>query len=129
MTLMLKSVQKAARLIFIDKVIQLLSIVKTNTDTCPVKLLPYYCKIAELRANSDEDIFRSLQFNTKLNKNTLSGISKPLSYTRERELLLKALVSIGCDKSMLGLHSLRSGGATQAANNNVYDRLFKAHSL
>jgi hypothetical protein len=40
---------------------------------------------------------------------------------------LKALVSIGCDKSMLGLHSLRSGGATQAANNNVSDRLFKAH--
>jgi hypothetical protein len=22
-------------------------IAKTNTDTCPVKLLPYYCKIAE----------------------------------------------------------------------------------
>jgi hypothetical protein len=32
-------------------------------------------------------------------------------------------------KRMFGLHSLRNGGATQAANNNVYDRLFKAHSL
>ena len=28
---------------------------------------------------------------------------------------------------MLVLHSLRTGGATQAANNNVSDRLFKAH--
>jgi pyocin large subunit-like protein len=28
---------------------------------------------------------------------------------------------------MFGLHSLRSGGATQAANNNVSDRFFKAH--
>ena len=28
---------------------------------------------------------------------------------------------------MFELHSLRSGGATQAANNNVSDRLFKAH--
>ena len=37
------------------------------------------------------------------------------------------MVSIGCDKSMFGLHSLRSGGATQAAKNNVSDRLFKAH--
>jgi hypothetical protein len=82
-----------------------------------------------LRADSDEYIFRSLQFNKNLNKNTISGINKPLSYTRARELLLKALVSIGCDKRMFGLHSLRNGGATQAANNNVYDRLFKAHSL
>ena len=32
-------------------------IAKTNTDTCPVKLLAHYCKIAELRANSDEYIF------------------------------------------------------------------------
>ena len=63
MTLMLKSVQKAARLIFIDKVIQLLSIAKTNTDTCPVKLLAHYCKIAELRDDSDEYIFRSLLYN------------------------------------------------------------------
>jgi hypothetical protein len=28
---------------------------------------------------------------------------------------------------LFGLHSLRSGGASQAANNNVTDRLFKAH--
>jgi hypothetical protein len=102
-------------------------IAKTNTDTCPVKLLAHYCKIAELRANSDEYIFRSLQFNKNFNKNTLSGINKPLSYTRAREILFKALVLIGCDKSMFGLHSLRSGGATQAANKNGSDRLFKAH--
>jgi hypothetical protein len=30
------------------------------------------------------DLYRSLQFNKKLNKNTLSGINKPLSYTRAR---------------------------------------------
>ena len=83
MTLMSTSVQKAARLIFIDKVMQLL-LQKTNIDTCPVKLLAHYCKIAELRANSDEYIFRSLQFNKNLNKNTLSGISKTLSYIPER---------------------------------------------
>ena len=82
-----------------------------------------------MRADSDEYIFRSLQFNKNLNKNTLNGINKPLSYTRARELLFKALVSIGCDKSMFGLHSLRSGGATQAANNNGSDRFCKAHGV
>ena len=60
------------------------TIAKANTDTCPVKLLANYCKIADLRANSDEYSFRSLQFNENLNKNTLSGINKPLSYTRAR---------------------------------------------
>ena len=103
------------------------TIAKANTDTCPVKLLAHYCKIADLRANSDEYSFRSLQFNENLNKNTLIGINKPLSYTRARELLLKTLGSIRCDKSMFGLHSLRSGGSTQAASNNVSDRLSKAH--
>ena len=103
------------------------TIAKANTDTCSVKLLAHYCKIADLRANSDEYSFRSLQFNENLNKNTLIGINKPLSYTRARELLLKTLGSIRCDKSMFGLHSLRSGGSTQAANNNVSDRLSKAH--
>ena len=103
------------------------TIAKANTDTCPVKLLANYCKIADLRANSDEYSFRSLQFNENLNKNTLIGINKPLSYTRARELLLKTLGSIRCDKSMFGLHSLRSGGSTQAASNNVSDRLSKAH--
>ena len=103
------------------------TIAKANTDTCPVKLLAHYCKIAELRDDSDEYIFRSLQFNENLNKNTLIGINKPLSYTRARELLLKTLGSIRCDKSMFGLHSLRSGGSTQAASNNVSDRLSKAH--
>jgi hypothetical protein len=43
------------------------------------------------------------------------------------ELLLEAVSAIGLDKTLFGLHSLRSGGASQAANNNVIDRLFKAH--
>ena len=102
-------------------------IAKTNADTCPVRLLAYHCKITDLRANSNEYIFRSLQFNKNLNKNTLSGISKTLSYIRERWLFLKALGSIGCDKSMIGLHILWSVAATQATNNNFFDRLFKSH--
>ena len=53
---------------------------KSNADTCPVRL----------------------QFIKNLNKNTLSGVSKLLSYTRTRALLLNALVSVGCDKSMCG---------------------------
>ena len=58
---------------------------------------------------------------------TISKINKPLSYTRSRELLLEAVSAIGLDKTLFGLHSLRSGGASQAANNSVTDGLFKAY--
>ena len=48
-------------------------------------------------------------------------------YTRAREILLKALDDIGFDKSRFGLHSLRSGGASTAANKGVSERLLKAY--
>ena len=53
--------------------------------------------------------------------------SSPLSYTRARELVLTAFESIGLDKKNFGLHSLRAGGASAAANAHVSDRLFKRH--
>jgi len=51
--------------------------------------------------------------------------SRPISYIRARELLLNSLVELGFPKSSYGLHSLRSGGASAAANAGVIDRLFK----
>jgi hypothetical protein len=50
-----------------------------------------------------------------------------LSYTRAREILLKALDDVGFDKSRFGLHSLRSRGASTAANKGLSERLLKAH--
>jgi len=42
-------------------------------------------------------------------------------------LLLEKLESLGLEKSKFGLHSLRSGGATSAANAGISDRIFKKH--
>ena len=50
-----------------------------------------------------------------------------LSYTRLRELFLSKLSELGFDPKQFGLHSLRSGGASAAANAGVPDRLFKRH--
>ena len=50
-----------------------------------------------------------------------------LSYTRVRELVLGMLSAIGLDHRQFGLHSLRAGGASAAANVGVPDRLFKRH--
>ena len=50
-----------------------------------------------------------------------------ISYTRVRELVLQKLTALGLDPKQFGLHSLRSGGASAAANAGVPDRLFKRH--
>lgn len=43
-----------------------------------------------------------------------------------REIFLRALSEVGVEPRKFGLHSLRSGGATAAANADIPDRLFKA---
>ena len=53
--------------------------------------------------------------------------SGSVSYTRMRELVLEKLSAIGLDPKRFGLHSLRSGGASVAANVGVPDRMFKQH--
>ena len=50
-----------------------------------------------------------------------------LSYARMRELFLQKISDLGFDPKLYGLHSLRAGGATAAANAGVPDRLFKRH--
>ena len=50
-----------------------------------------------------------------------------LSYTRMRELLIDRLESLGYPAYQFGIHSLRSGGASAAAQAGVSDRLFKKH--
>lgn len=100
-------------------------IARTNSDTCPVHMLKSYLLQANIANNSQEFIFRSVTFCKGTHTYILRG-SSPLSYTRARELLLDTL-GLGLDKSKFGLHSLRAGGATAAANAGINDRLFKKH--
>ena len=50
-----------------------------------------------------------------------------MSYTRVREIVLDAIRPLVEDVSKYGVHSLRAGGATVAAQSGVPDRLFKRH--
>lgn len=47
---------------------------------------------------------------------------RPISYIRARELLLNSLADLGFPKSSYSLYSLRSGGASAAANAGISDR-------
>ena len=100
------------------------TIARTGTKTCPVHMAERYIKLGEISGSPDLHLYRGIV-------RTKNGVrlrkQGGLSYTRMRELLLEKLVEVGLDPKNFGLHSLRAGGATAAANAGVPDRLFKRH--
>ena len=93
--------------------------------SCPFKILSRYVEAANIDLNSSNLSFRTVYFCKSKRLYKLRSTS--LSYSRTRELVLSAFSSLGYSPKAFGLHSLRSGGATAAANAGVHDRLFKRH--
>ena len=83
--------------------------------------------MAGVMSTSDEYIFRQITFLKKSNSYNFRDVTKPLSYTRAREIDPASLESIGLDKSKFGIYSLRRGGATAACAAGISDRVFKKH--
>ena len=97
-----------------------------ESKLCPASLLRLYLRKANLEdLQSPEFLFRAISKGKFVEK--LRKTPKHISYSRVRELLLAALKKIGLNVKDYGTHSLRSGGATAAANADVPDRLFKRH--
>ncbi|CAH3141243.1 unnamed protein product [Porites lobata] len=96
-------------------------VASSRKATCPVAMMNRYLDRAGL--SCDSPLFCQLS-KTKCG---YKPRSKGLSYSRLRELVLEAFKDIFPDISAIGTHSLRSGGATAAANAGVPDRLFKRH--
>ena len=97
---------------------------KTGHVSCPFNLLRRYVSAANLDLSSSLPFFRSLYFKVT---STYSLRSTGVSYSRMREIVLHAFVELGYQKNLFGLHSLRAGGASAAANAGISDRLFKRH--
>jgi hypothetical protein len=87
-------------------------------------MIKSYLSLAQVHSG-DSFLFRSLS-KTKLGFR-LREINQPISYTRAREVILDALKPFVNDVSSFGVHSLRAGGATAAAQAGISDRLFKRH--
>ena len=83
-------------------------------------------KLSEIKYDPDKLLFRGLSSTKHMHGYRLRD-SGGLSYTRACELVLEKLKAIGLDARQFGMHSLRSGGASAAANAGLPDRLFKRH--
>ena len=97
---------------------------KGVSSACPYNMFLKYVRLAGLDLDSDFFLFRPI-FRSK-NICKLIYKNKKLSYTTARESILARLKLVSGDLK-LGLHSMRSGGATAAANADVNDRMWKRH--
>ena len=92
---------------------------------CPIELVSQYFKKGNIRDNCQKYIFRGII--TTKSHSKLRSCDKHISYTCIRQNVIEGLKNIGAETKLFGLHSLRVGGATAAANLGVNDRLFKKH--
>ena len=99
-------------------------IAKGESAACPYNLLQKYFSLALIQPGSDNFLFRPI-FRSR-NICSLIYKYKPLSYTRTRECVVSRLKEV-CGELNIGLHSLRAGGATEAANSQVNERCWKRH--
>ena len=100
---------------------------RSYSAACPVNILKRYLKSAGFTKKCDKYIFRAVSYFKSLGKHKLRPGNVSITYTCARELILKLFKLIGLDTRLFGTHSLRAGGATAAAENQVPDRLFKKH--
>ena len=81
-------------------------------------------QVAQIPPGSEEFLYRPISRVKHGEKLRASG---QLSYSTLRELFKRKLAELGYPAVEFGLHSLRAGGATTAANAGVPDHLFKRH--
>lgn len=97
---------------------------KGVTAACPYSWLQNYMRLGGVEVGESKFLFRPIC--KSKGKACLVGKDRSLSYTRVRECVLARLRPLGASLN-LGLHSLRSGGATAAAGAGVNERCLKRH--
>ena len=102
-----------------------LHIARINSELCPIKMLEEYLLRTKIKEGSEKFLFRGIT--STRNGELLRECDKHVCYETIRKQVLLALKPFVADIKEYGLHSLRRGGATAAANLGIKDRLFQKH--
>ena len=97
---------------------------RTGSSACPVFWLQKYLSLSVLQNNPENFLFCRM---SKTKVGHKADGRKPISYTTAREDFTQRMGRITKDGKKYGLHSLRSGGASAAANCGVSDRKIRKH--
>ena len=98
-------------------------VARTANKACPVAMLERYKQVTGMSWEDEHFLFQPIQA-TK-NGQTLRKSGK-ISYSCLREAF-KKISDLSLPPEEFGLHNLRAGGTTAAANAKVLDRCFKRH--
>ena len=96
-----------------------------NTKFCPVNLVERFLSLSNVTSTSNPECFLIPRL-IKIKKGHKIHLFEGISYTRAREIFKEKMEEAEI-KGNFGLHSLRSGGASAAAQNNVNERLISKH--
>ena len=88
-------------------------IARTKSDTCPIAMLGCYMLRTGMTWTDHRFLFRPIQ---KTKKGEMVIPSGQISYSCLQDLFCKKLDGLGFSSGDFGLHSLRSGGGSAAAN-------------
>jgi len=99
-------------------------IARSGKATCPVAYLESFLRRTGTPLQEPRFVFRPI-CKSKLGERLRESGS--ISYTCMWENFKKKVSKLGYNPTDFGLHSMRVGGATKAANAGVPDRLFKRH--
>ena len=99
-----------------------LVIAKTNSVACPYNILSKYVQHFNSYRESESFLFRNIT-----SRGVFRSENRRMAYSNVRAMVLERFFSIGLDIKKYGIHSLRAGGATEAANRGVPDRMFQRH--
>ena len=94
-------------------------IARTGNDTCPVSVTERYIAMLGISNVPSHPLVCGFK---RSKQSGLKPTDKAISYTTIRDLIKHGLSSYVSDPSAIGTHSLRSGGATEAASAKVNER-------
>lgn len=100
-------------------------IARYNKDWCPVRHMERYLSITGMESKDKGHLFLFRRIRATKKTKNLTSLNVKLSYARTREIYREKLNLIGEDPNKYGLHSLRSGGATAAAQKGISAALIK----
>ena len=102
-------------------------IARINAEHCPVKILSHYMGIANLNEKTEKENYLFRRCITRKGKIMLTEKLLPMTYSSIRDIVKTKATEIGLNNAQYGTHSMRSGGATVAANSEIGDRMLQRH--
>lgn len=99
---------------------------RLESKYCPVKFFESYLNLATFDFKENKEAFVIPRV-FKLKRGYRASMTSGISYSRAREIFNEKIGQLRNDGKNFGLHSLRAGGASAAAENGVPDRLISKH--